>query len=300
MKIKMIATWKMSFEALTKIAKRFDDIGIDQAIIEAIKIVEDNPQFTSVAYGGLPNIQGEVEVDAAFMCGNTLKMGAIAGAKNIANPIELAYQLKDERFNNMLVGAGAEKYAQYNGFAMKNLLTSNAKSEYQKRMQEIKGDELKAYDGHDTVCMLGIDNTKKISVGVSTSGLYLKHPGRVGDSPIIGSGFYADSNVGAAAATGVGEEIMRGCLSIKAVDYMQCGLEPMAACEKVLREFEEKLISRGQKPRAISIIAIDQNANAGVATNTDFPFIILDEQNRVQIYLAKDINGETVISKQEL
>ncbi len=132
MKIKMIATWDMSLEALEKVSQTFDDNKISKSLIEAIKIVEDNPLFSSVGYGGLPNIEGEVELDAAYMCGDGLKLGAIAGGKNIANPIEVAYSLINERFNNVIVGAGVDQYASQKGFEFKNMLTKNAQKEYQK------------------------------------------------------------------------------------------------------------------------------------------------------------------------
>ncbi len=296
MKVKMIATWDMSEEALNIISNKFDQQTIDKSLIEAIKVVEDNPKFTSVGYGGLPNINGEVELDAAYMCGDTLKLGAIACAKNIANPIDVAFDLVDAKFNNVLVGSGVDYYAHKNGFEFKNMLTEKAKAEYLKKLQEIEGDELKAYDGHDTVCMLGMDNNKTVSVGVSTSGLFMKKPGRVGDSALVGSGYYADSRYGAAAATGVGEELMRGCVSYDVICKLKLGMDITQAVESTLRELENTLIERGQKPRAMSIIAMDNDNNYAVATNVDFPFVILDMDNNVHVLKATEENKKTTIN----
>ena len=101
-------------------------------------------------------------------------------------------------------------------------------------------DNLEAYDGHDTVCMIGLDSNKNMAVGVSTSGLFLKKAGRVGDSSVIGSGFYCDSLVGGAAATGVGEDIMKGCLSISIINRMKLKQDIQSSCEDAIKEHTER------------------------------------------------------------
>lgn len=147
----MIATWRMAVEGITKgseLLKEGGDAG--DAIETAIREVEDFPYYKSVGYGGLPNEEMEVELDAAYMDGNTLDIGAVAAIKDFANPVSIARSLSHEKVNCMLVAEGAEKFAHKQGFERKNMLTDRAKAHYRKRVKEIKQQELKPYSGHDT------------------------------------------------------------------------------------------------------------------------------------------------------
>ncbi len=207
MKYAMIATWRMAVEGITSSKEILEKGGTaGDAIENAIKMVEDYPFYKSVGYGGLPNEDCEVELDAAYMDGDTLDIGAVAGIKDYKNPISIARKLSKERFNCFLVGAGAEAYAHKEGFERVNMLTDRAKMHYQKRRKETIEKGLSPYDGHDTVGMIALDSEKKMVAGTSTSGLFMKKRGRVGDSPLSGSGFYVDSEVGGASATGLGDE----------------------------------------------------------------------------------------------
>lgn len=118
---------------------------------EAVRTVEDYPLYKSVGYGGLPNENCEVELDAAFMDGDTLSIGAVGGIRDFKNPVSIARRLSRERFNIFLVGSGAEEYAHKNGFERKNMLTDRAKKIWEKRVREINDKNLSPYDGHDTV-----------------------------------------------------------------------------------------------------------------------------------------------------
>ena len=127
----IIATWRMALEGVTsasKILKEKGDAG--DAVVRAVKEVEDFPFYKSVGYGGLPNEEMEVELDAAYMNGNTLSIGAVGAIKDFANPVLIARKLSHEPVNNFLVGEGAEKYAHKNGFERKNMLTERAKIHY--------------------------------------------------------------------------------------------------------------------------------------------------------------------------
>ena len=205
MKYAMIATWVMARYAIEEgnelLLKNGDAA---DAIETAIKMVEDYPYYKSVGYGGLPNERGEVELDGAFMDGKTLSIGAVAGVKQVKNPISVARLLSQYRFNNILVGKGAEEYAFNHGFEPVDMLTDRAKQHYEKRLRDMKEKNLSAYDGHDTVGMVALDQSGHMCAGTSTSGLFMKRPGRVGDSPFIGSGFYVDEKVGGCVSTGVG------------------------------------------------------------------------------------------------
>lgn len=205
----IIATWRMAVEGIT-IASEMLREGRDagDAIETAIREVENFPYYKSVGYGGLPNEEMVVELDAAYMDGDTLDIGAIAAIKDFANPVSIAKRLSKEKVNNLLVGEGAEKFAHKEGFERKTMLTDRAKIHYKNRLKEIKDLEIKPYSGHDTVGMVCLDVNGKMTSATSTSGLFMKKSGRVGDSPISGSGFYVDSKVGGASATGLGEDLM--------------------------------------------------------------------------------------------
>ena len=199
----MIATWRMALEGVSKGAEMLGQGGdAGDAVETAVREVEDFPYYKSVGYGGLPNEDMEVEMDAAFMDGDTLDIGAVAAIKDYANPVSIARRLSGEPVNSVLVGEGAERFAHKEGFERKNMLTDRAKAFYRKRRKETE-QELKPYKGHDTVGMVCLDQKGKMTAATSTSGLFMKKKGRVGDSPIAGSGFYADSKVGGASATAV-------------------------------------------------------------------------------------------------
>ena len=159
-------------EGITKgseLLKEGGDAG--DAIETAIREVEDFPYYKSVGYGGLPNEEMEVELDAAYMDGNTLDIGAVAAIKDFANPVSIARSLSHEKVNCMLVAEGAEKFAHKQGFERKNMLTDRAKAHYRKRVKEIKQQELKPYSGHDTVGMACLDGNGKMTAATSTLSL---------------------------------------------------------------------------------------------------------------------------------
>lgn len=295
MKYGMIGTWKMAFEGVSKASEILKAGGnASDAVIKAVTEVEDNPDFISVGYGGLPNRNGDVELDAAFMDGDTLKFGAVVSVRNVKNPIKVARQLSRYSRNNILAGIGAEQFAAYNGYELQNMVTEKSQKRYIEKIKEgFVPEELEAYGGHDTVCVIGLDKEGHMANGVSTSGLFMKHPGRVGDSPVIGSGFYCDSLVGGASATGVGEDIMKGCLSFSIVNLMKSGTGCLEACEKVLSEHVNALLKRGINPGSMSVIAMDKDGNFGAATNKeDFPFIVCNEENETKIMVAQCTEGK--------
>ena len=223
----IIATWRMALEGVQEAGNLLKEgKSGGEAVEHAIRCVEDFPYYKSVGYGGLPNEEMIVELDAGYMDGNTMAMGAVAGIKDFANPISIAKELSKDTVNCVLVAEGAEKYASKKGFERKTMLTDRAKQHYRKRVKEVREQELKPYDGHDTVGEVALDCAGKIVAGTSTSGLFMKKAGRIGDSPIVGGGFYADSEVGGATATGLGEDLMKGCISYEIVRKMKEGMGP--------------------------------------------------------------------------
>ncbi len=292
----MIATWRMALEGITEGSKILKNGGsASDAIETAVKAVEDFPYYKSVGYGGLPNEEMEVELDAAFMDGDTLSIGAVAAIKDFANPISIAKRLSKEKVNNVLVAEGAEKFAHKEGFERKNMLSDRAKIHYRKRVKEIKQQELKPYAGHDTVGMVCLDTNSKMTVATSTSGLFMKKKGRVGDSPISGSGFYVDSEIGGASATGLGEDLMKGCISYEIVRLMSEGKSPQEACEIAVNTLAEKLKKKRGEAGDLSVVAMNNKGEWGVATNIEgFSFAVVTENQEPIVYLTKIKDGHCI------
>ncbi|MEG0238427.1 MAG: N(4)-(beta-N-acetylglucosaminyl)-L-asparaginase [Clostridium sp.] len=300
MKWAMIATWRMAIEGITEASEELKNGGFaGDAIEKAVKMVEDFPYYKSVGFGGLPNENCEVELDAAYMDGDTLSIGAIGGIKDFKNPISIARKLSEERFNCFLVGAGAEEYAHKEGFDRVNMLTDRAKRYYKKRMKETVEKGLSPYDGHDTVGMIAVDKDGKMVAGTSTSGLFMKKKGRVGDSPVSGSGFYCDSEIGGASATGLGEDLMKGCISYEIVRLMKEGLHPQEACDKAVKELNDKLTRRRGKSGDLSLVALNNKGEWGVATNIEgFTFSVVSENEEPTVYLCNTMkDGKTTYDK---
>ena len=283
----MIATWRMAVEGITKGSEMLKNHGnAGDAIETAIREVEDFPYYKSVGYGGLPNEEMEVELDAAFMDGDTLDIGAVAAIRDFANPVSIARRLSHEKVNSLLVAEGAEKFAHKEGFERKNMLTDRAKAHYRKRVKEMT-QTLKPYSGHDTVGMVCLDEQGKMTAATSTSGLFTKKKGRVGDSPIAGSGFYADSKIGGASATGLGEDLMKGCISYEIVRLMGEGLHPQEACEQAVNRLDRELRERRGEAGDLSLIAMNNQGQWGVATNIEgFSFAVATESQEPTVYLV--------------
>lgn len=196
------------------------------AVEQGIRLVEEDPEVASVGYGGRPNSEGVVELDAAVMCGTGRRYGAVAGLRDIGEAISIARLVMEKSSHNLLVGDGARLFAIQRGFKPRDLLTNQRKTEW----EEWKRPRTPAKDSHDTVCVLALDQEGRLCAGTSTSGISYKLPGRVGDTPLIGCGLYCDQKIGAAAATGPGEYIMRYVMSFRIVEEMRRGAAPKDAC----------------------------------------------------------------------
>ena len=296
----IIATWRMALEGISEAETMLEhDASAADALETAIRAVEDFEYYKSVGYGGLPNEDEEVELDAAFMDGDTLSIGAVGAIKDFANPVSVARCLSKEPVNNFLVGAGAEKYAHKHGFERKNMLTDRARTHYHNRRVEenqkaSQDRELKPYAGHDTVGMVALDQQGSMAAATSTSGLFMKKAGRLGDSPVIGSGLYVDSEVGGASATGLGEDLMKGCISYEIVRRMKEGMTPQEACESAVAELDEKLKKKRSKAGDLSLIAMNNKGEWGCATNIKgFSFAVATENLKPTVYLVQfDENGK--------
>lgn len=295
----IIGTWRMAFEGISEAAGLLKQKGSSSEAIEtAICRVEDYPFYKSVGYGGLPNEEGIVELDAAYMDGKTLDVGCVASIQDFANPIRIAKSLSRSKFNVFLVGEGARKYAKSNGFEEKKMLTDRARKLYEIRKEEVEKMGLNPYDGHDTVGMVALDHSGHMAVGTSTSGLFYKKAGRVGDSPIIGSGYYVDEDFGGASCTGLGEDIMKRCLAYEAVRRLSEGKTPVEIAQPLVDEFVGQLVRRRGKAGAVSIIVLDNQGNWAIGTNVEFSFVVATHDMEPTIFLAElDAFGKVSQSK---
>jgi N4-(beta-N-acetylglucosaminyl)-L-asparaginase len=229
------------------------------AVEKATNIIEVDPEDTSVGYGGLPNERGVVQLDASIMDGKTYSAGSVAGLENIKNPCSVARLVMERTDHVMLVGAGALEFAKSWGFNEEDLLTDKARDrwltwrerhsdrddwgppEHLKKPEEgaRSGDEELEYT-YGTVNVLAVDSKGDVAGITSTSGLSYKISGRIGDSPIIGAGLYVDNSVGAAGATGRGEDVIKSCASYYIVMRMKDGRSPQEACEDALHMIAER------------------------------------------------------------
>jgi beta-aspartyl-peptidase (threonine type) len=223
------------------------------AVEAAIRIVEDDPADHSVGRGGLPNVLGEVELDASIMDGSNLAAGAVAAVRTCAHPISLARRVMVELPHVLLVGAGADRFARECGFPAEDPLTEEARTIHARGLRERRspGGEVDAVlavvaarlasdperaGGRDagTVNVLALDARGHLASGVSTSGWAWKYPGRVGDSALIGAGNYCDGRWGACACTGRGEMTMRGATASAAVAALRRGRSALEAGREAL------------------------------------------------------------------
>jgi N4-(beta-N-acetylglucosaminyl)-L-asparaginase len=216
------------------------------AVIAGANVVELDPEDTSVGYGGLPNEEGVVQLDASVMSGKLRKSGAVGALERIKTPSSVARSVMERTDHVMLVGEGALRFARAHGFEEANLLTEKSRLRWLKWKENLspEDDWFPPADGvyrdkagrpSGTINVLAVDTAGDVAGCTTTSGLAYKIPGRLGDSPIVGAGLYVDNEAGAAGATGRGEEIIKTCGSFAVVEAMRRGSSPEEACREALR-----------------------------------------------------------------
>lgn len=255
------------------------------AVEAAANLVELDPEVSSVGYGGLPNAAGVVELDAAIMDGATHGAGSVGALQLIKTPISVARRVMECTPHVMLVGENALRFALKNGFKEEELLTDASCDRWRQWYLQQKGPDVAHFDlgpreglaatelparaltpdDHDTIGVCALDTYGNLAAGCTTSGMAWKLPGRVGDSPIIGSGLYVDNECGAAAATGHGDEIMKVCVSFLAVQAMERGMTPMEACIYSLRYLMRKRPHEHHNNYGAALIAVRKDGLVGAA-----------------------------------
>ena len=272
----IISTWpfgKASNEAALRILLAGGTI-LD-AVEQGIWVTESDATNSSVGLGGTPNAAGVVQLDACIMYGPGHRAGSVAGLEGIRQPISAARRVMEQTKHVMLVGEGARMFALEQGLES---IETDAANRYQAWQKTRKKPSTQQPNNHDTIALLILGSDGTLAGGCSTSGLGGKLPGRVGDSPILGSGLYVDNEVGAAGATGIGENVMRYCGSFLVVEYMRQGLHPQAACQETIRR-----IAR-QDPKgmdlSINFVAIDKKGRVGAAgTDKGFAYSVTSQKS---------------------
>lgn len=271
-----------------------------EAVITTIRHVEADPEDSSVGYGGLPNLLGEVELDASIMDGRTLATGAVAALKGHQDAIELAQIVMRELPHVLVAGAGADRLAEESGLPPRDLLTNSARDIWNSRFADLpeasrettrhlagllSRDPERPRDAHGTVNVIARDASGNIASGVSTSGWAWKYPGRVGDSSIIGAGNYADQRYGAATCTGRGEMAQRCCTAHSVVTFMRFGM----SLEDALQRAMEDLHALEDAYRSeVNIVAIDRDGrHDAVSTHPGKTYAVMDASMTAPVELPR-------------
>ena len=258
--VRSISTWKTTEANL--MAGSLLEKGVDalSAAVSGVAIEEENPKNTTVGYGGAPDRSGIVTLDACVM-NHMGDCGSVIAVENIVNVARLAKDVMEKTPHVMLAGKGAQEFAISEGYKREDLLTQKSKEDWKKWLESEDYKPIINIENHDTIGMLCLDKNNNISGACSTSGLAYKMKGRVGDSPIIGSGLFIDNKIGGAVATGLGEEVLKTVGSFLVVELMRQGKSPQEACEAAVKRIVK---SNSQKDKfQVAYIAINKNGEVG-------------------------------------
>ncbi len=256
----VISTWNVP-NATIKAGELLENgLSSLDAIENGCMVEEADTKNQSVGYGGRPDRDGNVTLDACIMDkeGN---YGSVVYMQNIVHAISVARKVMEDTPHVILAGKGAEDFAVSIGHKRINLLTEASKSAWEKWKKESKYQPIINIENHDTIGMLAIDKNGDISGGCTTSGLAFKMAGRVGDSPIIGSGLFIDNEIGGATATGMGEEVLKTVGSFLIVELMRQGKTPQQACEEAIRRIVTK--NENYKNFQVGYIAMNKKGETG-------------------------------------
>jgi L-asparaginase/N4-(beta-N-acetylglucosaminyl)-L-asparaginase len=246
------------------------------AVEKGVRVSELDPKVTSVGYGGFPDRNGIVSLDACIMDEQN-NCGSVTFLQHIKNPISVARMVMEKTPHVMLSGEGALQFALANGFEKEELLTERARQRWEKWKKSNMNMPVDMHN-HDTISTLAIDKKGDISGACTTSGTAFKHHGRVGDSPIIGAGLYVDNEIGAAGATGVGEVILKIVGSHTIVENMRHGYSPQEACEEAVQRALKKVPDARKHP--IYFIALNKAGEVGAyGTNTAFKYALYTQES---------------------
>jgi len=269
-----IATWGPNTKATAAAWELLIQNGYALDAVEVgVRVPEADVHDTSVGYGGFPDRDGRVTLDACIM--NELGMaGSVSFLEHIMHPISVARLVMEKTPHVMLVGEGALQFALQQGFHTENLLTETAQKAWENWKVESKYKPIINVERHDTIGMITIDQQQRIAGACTTSGAAFKMNGRVGDSPIIGAGLFVDNEVGGAASTGLGEMVLRTLGSFLVVEEMRRGAHPQKAAETAVKRIYRKYPALCQEAQ-VGFIAVDKKGrHGGYAIHPGFNFAL--------------------------
>ncbi len=258
----VLSTWNFGLKANEEAWKIIGSGGSAlDAVEQGVRLVEADPEERSVGYGGRPDRDGRVTLDACIM-DHQLNIGSVACLEHIKHPVSVARAVMEKTPHVMLVGDGALQFALEQGFKKEKLLTPDSEKEWREWLKTADYKPVVNIENHDTIGMIALDQKGNLSGCCTTSGMAFKMHGRVGDSPIIGAGLYVDNEVGAATATGHGEEMIRiaGCHLV--VELMRQGRSPQEACEEAVHRVNKKQGARAKEIQ-VGFIAINRLGDHG-------------------------------------
>jgi len=258
----VISTWNFGLAANVEAWKILSTGGRALDAVEAgARVPEGDPTETSVGLGGLPDRDGKVTLDACIMDEHS-NCGSVAFLEHIVHPVSVARLVMEKTPHIMLVGEGALQFALAHGFEKTNLLTKESERAWEEWLKNADYKPVINVENHDTIGIIAMDANGNLSGACTTSGLAYKMHGRVGDSPIIGAGLYVDNEVGAATATGVGEEVIRivGCHLV--VELMRQGYMPEKACRVAVERIIRKNPAKAREIQ-VGFLALNKNGEYG-------------------------------------
>ncbi|RTY92476.1 isoaspartyl peptidase/L-asparaginase family protein [Flavobacterium sp. GT3R68] len=261
----VLSTWNFGIKANGAAWEILKNKGRALDAVEAgVRVPEGDPKERSVGYGGRPDRDGHVTLDACIM-DEKANIGAVAFLEHIKHPISVARAVMEKTPHVMLVGEGALQFALSQGFIKENLLVEDSEKEWKEWLKQSKYQPAANIENHDTIGMIALDADGNLSGACTTSGLAYKMHGRIGDSPIIGAGLYVDNEIGAATATGHGEEVIRisGCHLV--VELMRQGKSPQMACEEAVNRIVKltQIRNKNLKDIQVGFIALNKKGEYG-------------------------------------
>jgi N4-(beta-N-acetylglucosaminyl)-L-asparaginase len=286
---RIISTWNHGLDANKKAWEVLKNgQGGLSAVEEGVKVTEADPNVRSVGLGGYPDRDGIVTLDACIMDKDS-NCGSVSYLQNIKHPISVARHVMEDTPHVMLSGSGALDFAISKGFKQENLLTEASKNDWIKWKEKSDYKPVINIENHDTISMLLIDENRDLYGACTTSGAAWKMHGRVGDSPIIGAGLFLDNEVGAAAATGLGEAIIKTSGSAMVVELMRQGQSPLEACKTIVDRISKiHMNSPEWEYLQVGFIALNKNGEyAGYSLRKGFNFSLQDEINKDLLIDAK-------------
>lgn len=276
----VISTWGFGIRANEEAWKALSEEGSALDAVESgVRVIEQDPEIRTVGYGGRPDRDGIVTLDACIMDEQD-RCGSVAALQNIKHPISVARKIKEETPHVMLVGEGALNFALNQGFEKEDLLTEESRKDWEEWKEDAEYQPEINIENHDTIGMVALDQNGNLSGACTTSGTAWKMHGRVGDSPLIGNGLFVDNEVGAAAGTGLGEEIIRVAGSHLVVENMRRGDDPETACKKAVERIVQK--NDSVEDTQVGFIALNKRGEyGGYSIQEGFNFSVHDpEENR--------------------